>query len=169
MLKVRSWTFIFSFLMLTCAAASIAADTVWVTSETANLKAGAGSDSETLEVLPLGTELSVISTNESWYSVTAPSGKTGWIYEGKIGASKPEISDGGGGLGGVLPGSSVEASSADTSRSIRGLSPEAKQYAISTRSPEEYQRALDRILDRKTSAKEIENFLREGGIGEYGR
>jgi len=68
-----------------------------------------------------------------------------------------------------LPGSSVQVSAADTSRSIRGLSPAAKEYAASANTPEAYQDALDGVLALRVTDKEIEDFLIEGKIGEYSR
>ena len=111
------------------------------------------------------------SSQGSWYKVTTKSNKTGWIYRGKVSSTQPEGKEdkGGGGLFGALPGSSVQANSADTSRSIRGLSPAAKEYAASTKTPEIYQKALDRLLDLRVTDREIEEFLKEGKIGEYSK
>jgi len=149
----------------------IAAEMLWVISEGAKLKEEPSASSETIETLPVGSELSVDSSEGSWYKVTTKSNKTGWIYRGKVSTTQPEGKEekGGGGLFGALPGSSVQASAADTSRSIRGLSPAAKEYAASTKTPEVYQKALDRVLDLRVTDREIEEFLKEGKIGEYSK
>jgi uncharacterized protein YgiM (DUF1202 family) len=158
-------------LILMITGAVVAAEMLWVISEGAKLKMEPSASSETIETVPVGSELSVDSSEGSWYKVTTKSNKTGWIYRGKVSSTQPEGKEdkGGGGLFGALPGSSVQASAADTSRSIRGLSPAAKEYAASTKTPEVYQKALDRLLDLRVTDREIEEFLKEGKIGEYSK
>ena len=149
----------------------MAAETAWVVSEGAKLKMEPSASSETIEGLPVGSELTLDSSEGSWYKVTTKSNKTGWVYRGKVSSTQPEGKEdkGGGGLFGALPGSGIEVSAADTSRSIRGLSPAAKEYAASAKTPEAYQKALDAVLARKVTEKEVEDFLIEGKIGEYSR
>ncbi len=154
-------------LILMLAGAVMAAEMLWVVSEGAKLKGEPSATSETIEELPVGSELSMDSSQGSWYRVTTKSNKTGWIYRGKVSSTQPEGKKDGGSLFGALPGSSIQVSSADTSRSIRGLSPAAKEYAAGAKTPEVYQRALDRVLAFKVTDKEIEDFLMAGKIGEY--
>jgi uncharacterized protein YgiM (DUF1202 family) len=151
--------------------AVIAEETVWVVSEGTKLKAEGSASSETIETLTVGTELTVDSSEGTWYKVTTKSNQIGWIYRGKVSSTPPEAKEGegGGGLFGAMPGSSIEASAADTSRSIRGLSPAAQEYAASTKTPQEYQKALDKVLALRITEKEIEEFLKAGKIGEYSK
>ncbi len=150
-----------------------AQQTIWVSSTNAKLKTEMSASSSTVATLKIGTKLSVISTEKRWYQVKTPSGKAGWIYRGKISKTPPETTqtqskgDSTGGLLGGLTGSSIRADASDTSRSIRGLSPEAKAYAKATETPEKYQNALDKTLSLQIIDKEIEQFLQEGRIGEY--
>lgn len=154
---------------------SLAADNmVWVSSTNATLKADQSASSETITDLSVGAELTVITIDKKWYKVKTQSGKQGWIYRGKISDTKPETlaseekSNGGvGGLLGNLTGSGISAKSADSSRSIRGLSPEAAEYAKQTGKPQQFRDALDSVLELKTEDKEIEAFLKDGKIGEY--
>ncbi len=158
-------------LVLMMTGAVMAAEILWVVSEGAKLKMEPSASSETIEGLPVGSEVSVDSSEGSWYKVTTKSNKTGWVYRGKVSSTQPEGKEdkGAGDLFGALPGNSIEVSTADTSRSIRGLSPAAKEYASSAKTPEAYQQALDRVLALKVTEKEIEDFLKEGKIGEYSR
>jgi uncharacterized protein YgiM (DUF1202 family) len=167
--KKYFWAVVALMLMIT--GAVIAAEMLWVISDGAKLKMEPSASSETIETVPVGSELSVDSSEGSWYKVTTKSNRTGWIYRGKVSSTQPEGKGdkGGGGLFGALPGSSVQVSAADTSRSIRGLSPAAKEYAESTKTPESLQKALDRVLDMRVTDREIEEFLREGKIGEYSK
>ncbi|MBU0993343.1 MAG: SH3 domain-containing protein [Proteobacteria bacterium] len=147
---------------------------VWVSSTNASLKADQSASSQTIADLSVGDELAVISIDKKWYKVKTKSGKEGFIYRGKISDTKPETmasqgksGGGAGGLLGDLTGSGITANSADSSRSIRGLSPEAQEYAQQTGKPQEFRDALDSVLELKTDDKEIEQFLVDGKIGEY--
>jgi len=157
------------FLLTVC----VAATTLYVTSENAELKSDSSSSSATIVELNRGAELTLVTKSGRWYQVTTESNTTGWIYRGKVSEDEPEIEetdeDEGslGGLLGGLSGSDINADAADSSRSIRGLSPEAKEYAQSTGTPQQSQDALDSVISRKVKEQEIDQFLKQGKIGEY--
>jgi uncharacterized protein YgiM (DUF1202 family) len=162
---------IFFIILLTPA---ISSQILYVTSEDATLKAEKSSSSATISELRRGSALTQISKEGRWYQVKTPAGETGWIYRGKVSAEKPEIDESGedeeeglGGLLGDLSGSDIDADAADSSRSIRGLSPEAKEYAKNTGSTQESQDALDSVLARTTAPEDIDQFLKAGKVGEY--
>lgn len=140
---------------------------LWVTATNATLKSAAKSSSGTVANLKVGTELILMTQNGKWYQVKAD-GKTGWIYRGKVSNSPPvkETAEDDSLLGGMLD-SNVRADAADTSRSIRGLSPEATAYADSTGTSPAYRKALDKVLAMKVREAEIANLLKNGKIGEY--
>jgi uncharacterized protein YgiM (DUF1202 family) len=147
---------------------------VWVSSEDASLQAERSISSETVAEVKRGTPLTVSAFENRWYRVTAPDGKTGWIFRGKVStepvADAGSDSDGSAGVGGLLgglTGSSIEADAADSSRSIRGLSPEAREYAQQTGTPAESQAALDMVLSLTVDKSDVDQFLKEGKIGEY--
>ncbi len=151
----------------------VAATTLYVTSDVAELKSESSSASDTIVELGRGTVLTRIDTDGRWYRVTTQTGQSGWIYRGKVSEEMPAATDSaeeGGSLGGLLgglSGSDIRADAADSSRSIRGLSPEAKEYAKATGTPKQSQKALDAVLSRKVSDKEIRDFLMRGKVGEY--
>ena len=146
---------------------------VWVTAANAVLKNDKSASSKSLENLSIGAELSVVGTDQKWLKVKTISGKEGWIYRGKVTDVKPKSGvqkkdDGGiGGLLGAMTGSGISANASDSSRSIRGLSPEAEEYAKQTGKPQEFRKALDSVLDLKIHEGEILLFLKNGKIGEY--
>ena len=147
---------------------------LWVSANHATLKAARGSSSETLAQLPVGLRLTVLSYKRRWYQVTTPDGVTGWIYRGKVSKQPPATEkksgqDGAVGriLGDISGDSGIRADAADTSRSIRGLSPEAAEYARKTDKPEIYKKALDKVLAIRTTDAQINWFLKKGKIGEY--
>lgn len=172
-MKTISVRLIMTFVLLSLAVLAFAdAEKVWVTSEDATLQSERSTSSETVATLKRGTELSVSAFENRWYKVIAPDGKTGWIFRGKVSAEPPTDidSDSGSGVGGLLgglTGSSIEADAADSSRSIRGLSPEAQEYANQTGTPAESRAALDMVLSLTMDKSDIDLFLKEGKIGEY--
>jgi len=156
-------------------AIAVAQETLWVTSAEADLKAERSVSSDTVAELQRGTQLSVEAYESRWYRVSTEDGKTGWVYRGRVSETRPEISEGekkdeGGGIGGLLGGlggSSVETDAADSARSIRGLSPEAKAYAEKTGTPKQSRDALDQVLSLSISENAIESFLEKGHVGKY--
>ncbi|MBF0121141.1 MAG: SH3 domain-containing protein [Desulfobacterales bacterium] len=148
-----------------------AGEKVWVSSSGATLKADKSASSKNVASLPIGMQLSVISSDGSWYQVSTQSGQKGWIYRGKISNNPPSNADSKKGQGNVLGGllsSNIKSQYAsDTSRSIRGLSPEAKEYAMKNGTPKDCQNALDEVLKLKVNPSEIETFLKTGKVGEY--
>ena len=160
----------FSFFILSV---GFAATTLYVTSDGAELKSESSSSSSTVAALKRGSALTLLSEEGRWYNVTTENNQTGWIYRGKVSEEEPEIEnieadEGGlGGLLGGLSGSDINADAADSSRSIRGLSPEAKEYANATGTPQQSQDALDSVIARKVSDKDIDQFLKAGKVGEY--
>lgn len=144
---------------------AISGEKVWVTSRSVELKSDASASSSTVQSLDIGTELIVQSKQRRWYKVSTPEGRTGYVYQGNVSSTPPSGSRSG--LFGSMDKSGIQVSRADTSRSIRGLSPEAKEYAKSTGTPAEIQRALENVLVMRTTDQEIDRFLQSGRIGEY--
>ena len=153
--------------------AGIAGAMLYVTSEGAELKSDSSSSSSTVAELDRGAALTLIEQDGRWYRVKTQADQTGWIYRGKVSEEKPEVEDLSendgelGGLLGGLSGSDIRADAADSSRSIRGLSPEAKEYAEATGTPQQSQDALDFVLSRKVTDQRIAEFLQRGKVGEY--
>ena len=165
--------FFIIFAVIFCISISFAATTLYVTSDGAELKSESSSSSSTVTELKRGSALALVKQEGRWYNVTTENNQTGWIYRGKVSEEEPEIENieddevGLGGLLGGLSGSDINADAADSSRSIRGLSPEAKEYANATGTPQQSQDALDSVISRKVSESDIDHFLKEGKVGEY--
>ncbi len=152
---------------------AMAGNALWVTADNATLKASRSASASTVATLPVGMQLTQLDYQSRWYQVRAASGQTGWIYRGKVSSQPPAgqaaSTDGVGNLLAGLSGSSIQADAADTSRSIRGLSPAAQAYARQNGSAAVYQQALDQVLKRHVDNPQIDQFLKSGQIGEYAR
>jgi len=149
--------------------AFVTGETLWVTSQGSRLQSERSISSSTIEVLPVGTSVQILDKEDRWYKIQVPSGAQGWMYQGRLSQTKPlaESKEQSDDLFGSLTGSQIQARQADTSRSIRGLSPETEAYAQNQHTPQRYRQALEDILRTKVSNKELANFLRNGQIGEY--
>lgn len=156
--------------LLLVAATAMAEEKRWVSSEGTTLKAEASATSDNVADLLVGTEVTVVESGGRWLKVKTASGKEGWLYAGRVSDTPPaaEVAGGDGGLfGESMKSSQIKTAKADSARSIRGLSPGAAQYAKDRGTPEQYKKALDIVLARKVSAKELKAFLKDGKIGEY--
>ncbi|MFH1102683.1 MAG: SH3 domain-containing protein [Pseudomonadota bacterium] len=145
----------------------------WVSSYDAKLKAEKSASSETVATLPLGTELLVFSFDDRWYHVSTADGKKGFLYRGRVSFEPPAVAQSKGGedpLGKLLSGvtdSGIKGDSADTSRSIRPLTVE-KEKKGESRDEQVLQEELNHLLSRRITSSQIDRFLQEGKVGEYG-
>ncbi len=154
---------------LLLATPALAQDRLYVASEGAKLKADKSASSDTVAELPVGTPLSVLGQEDSWYNVSA-GGRSGWIYRGKVAATPPEASkQGGDNLFGGLGSSSIAVSEADSARSVRGLTADDGGSAKPVASVADSKKALDGVLAERVGKKELESFLKTGRIGEYAK
>ncbi len=149
------------------ASVAFAAGPMWVTGAGAELKAEPNPGSGTLKTLQVGEELSIGEASGRWLKATAQGGQSGWVYKGKVSDQKPSGGESKGDPFGGMLASKVSSNSADTSRSIRGLSPEAEQYANQTGSPVENRKALDHVVALHPTPQEVAKFLKDGKVGEY--
>lgn len=156
--------------LLLVATAALAEEKRWVSSEGTTLKSEASAASENVADVQVGAEVTVVESGGRWLKVRTGAGKEGWVYAGRISDTPPagEVSGSDGGIfGDSMKKSQINTAKADSARSIRGLSPGAAQYAKDRGTPEMYKKALDVVLARKVSPRELKAFLKEGKIGEY--
>jgi uncharacterized protein YgiM (DUF1202 family) len=165
-MRGRLWILLGALIL--CSGAALAQTQLWVTSGGAKLKAARKATAPTVARVPIGAELTVLEAEGKWYRVATGAGEEGWIYRGKVSESPPaQETEGGGGLFSSVASSRIEATSADSSRSIRGLSPETEQYAKKAGTEQKYRDALDQVLELQVREAEVERFLQRGRVGEY--
>jgi hypothetical protein len=172
MKRIPTFSSLLCLLSAVTALVAFAATILYVTSDVAELKSARSSSSATLKVLERGTVLSLIGEEGRWVEVATGDSLIGWVYRGKVSAEEPQMEsfdeeEGLGDLLGDLSGSDIRADAADSSRSIRGLSPETEAYANAAGTPQQSRDALDGVISRKTSDDEIKTFLQIGKVGEY--
>ncbi len=168
-MKLRFVLIVFLGSICLWAATAFAAETLWVTSDNAQLKESASASSRTIATVPIGVEVKVLKSEKRWHQIRIPSGEQGWMYRGRLSETAPEQAskEGGGDLFGTLASSNIKADEASTGRSIRGLSEETEEYAKNRNTPQATKEALDRVLALQISEQELQDFLKKGKIGEY--
>ena len=144
------------------------AETVYVQAKTAQLRAGKTSLDAVVGNVKFGDALEVVGRDGSWMEVKTSAGARGWIFANKTSTSKPSGSnDTLARLGQSMRGGDASATTA--SAGARGLDKASEGYAnragVSARDRE----VVDRMTAYQLPDQEVEDFLREGGLGEYAK
>jgi hypothetical protein len=144
------------------------AETVYVQAKTAQLRAGKTSLDAVVGNVKFGDALEVVGRDGSWVEVKTSGGARGWIFANKTSTSKPS----GGNdtlarLGQSMRGGDASATTA--SAGARGLDKASEGYAdragVSARDRE----VVDRMTAYQIPDQDVEEFMREGGLGEYAK
>lgn len=144
------------------------AETVYVQAKTAQLRSGKTSLDTVVANLKYGDALEVTIREGSWLQVRTASGAQGWIFANKTSNTKPS----GGSDTLAQLGRSMrrgEASGTTASAGARGLDKASEGYANRTGISQEDRDAVDRMTAYQLPDQEVEEFLKEGGLGEYAK
>ncbi len=147
---------------------AVFAETVYVQARTAQLRSGKTSLDQVVATLRYGDPLEVLKKEGSWLQVKTKSGVQGWIYAGKTSKTKPSSGDNGlAQLGRSMRGS--EASAVTASAGARGLDKVSEGYANRAGISQKDRDTVDRMTAYQIPDQEVEEFLKEGGLGEYAK
>jgi hypothetical protein len=147
---------------------AVFAETVYVQARTAQLRSGKTSLDQVVANLRYGDPLEVLKKEGSWLQVKTESGAQGWIYAGKTSKTKPSGGDNGlAQLGRSMRGS--EASAVTASAGARGLDKVSEGYANRAGISQKDRDTVDRMTAYQIADQEVEEFLKEGGLGEYAK
>jgi uncharacterized protein YgiM (DUF1202 family) len=145
-----------------------AAETVYIQAKTVKLRSGKTSLDPVVADLKYGQAVELLRAEGKWYEVQTSAGAKGWIYATKISRSQPSGTDD------TLAslGRSVrrgEGSEVSASAGARGLDKVSEGYANRAGIPPAYRQAVDRMAVYQVTDQEIEDFLKKGELGEYGK
>jgi hypothetical protein len=144
------------------------AETVYVQARTAQLRAGKTSLDAVVVNVKFGDALEVVGRDGSWMEVKTSTGARGWIFANKTSPSKPSgTNDTLAKLGRSMR--SGDASSTTASAGARGLDKASEGYANRTGISARDREAVDRMTAYQIPDQEVEEFMREGGLGEYAK
>lgn len=136
---------------------ALAQQMYWTGMDRTPLRAERSGEASVLAELPRGMPVRAVRSEGAWLLVQEPGGVQAWAYQGHLLDAQPPAA--GPDLFAPLPGSLVLAEVADTSRSSRSVRPTRSQDTA----------PLFSVLELPLTRQDLEDFLREGGIGEYAR
>lgn len=146
-------------------APALAAETLYVKTTGAKLRDGNSFRSRTLQKLNAGTPVKVLEKTRTFYKVSLPNGREGWMLKLKLTSRAPAVKRE---RRPVLRRRPRMAALESTSgSSIRGLVPASKKYAKDKGIPEQYIQAVMRMESYAIPAEELDQFLKEGKLGNY--
>ena len=144
------------------------AETVFVQAKTAKLRAGKTSLDRVVADLKYGEVLEVLKKEGDWLEVSTAAGVRGWIFANKTMATKPSSGD----EALAKLGKSFrrrEASDVTASAGARGLDKASETYANKAGITQQDRDTVDRMTAYQIADQEVEDFLKEGRLGEYAR
>jgi hypothetical protein len=160
--------YVLIFLLITIAPISALAETLYVKSDKTKIRSSDKVKASILALLNKGTAVTVMVKSKRFYKVALDNGEKGWIFKFKLSKKAPAGSGGGGGFADILSGSQISANESSSASSIRGLSPVSENYAKSKGISRKNIEAIDNMEAYKISSGELESFLQQGKLGEYG-
>lgn len=146
----------------------VGAETLYVQAKTAQLRAGKTSLDPVLTNVRYGEAVEVLSRDGNWTEVKTAGGAKGWIFSNKLSQSKPS----GGNDTLARLGQSMrsgEASSSTASAGARGLDKTSEGYADRAGISQRDRDVVDRMTGYQVPDEDVEQFLKEGGLGEYAK
>jgi len=145
------------------------ADTVYVQAKNAKLRAGKTSLDPVIADLKFGDALEVFRKEGNWLEVQTAAGKKGWLFAGKTTPTKPAGSEDD---ALAMLGKSfrrTEAGDVTASAGARGLDKVSEGYANRVGITQQHRDAIDRMAGYRINDQEVEDFLKQGGLGEYAK
>lgn len=153
------------------AGAALGQQMLWVVLDRAPMRAERSGLSAVLTELPFGAQVSLVRSAGAWALVREPTGLDAWMYQGHL-SSTPTL-----GHAATLPRlaelyatpakSFILAEAVDTARSTRSAGSATAGPWGAQPGAEEQRAALRLVLEMPLSPEQLDDFLREGGIGEY--
>ncbi len=166
---MRRLNFIIVLLFIFFEAGPVRAETTrWVKTPGTKIRLAKGGNAHVITKLNRGVPVEVLAEDGKWLQVRLPDGQTGWVLRFKLTDKKPADD------WGVL--SSMDSlfeeptvDEASTSASVRGLSKISEDHARRQKTKPEHIRAISEMEKFTIQQDEIDEFLKEGKLGEYAR
>lgn len=143
------------------------AETMYVKVGSTQIRSGKTSVDPVVTWVRFGETVDADERQDNYVHVKTSSGAQGWIFSGKL-SPTPPTAEGEGTLLAKLTTMTRSAPSATTaSGGARGLDKVAENYAKDNNIPRQHQEAVDRMTTQVVNDQDVDNFMKEGGLGEY--
>lgn len=145
---------------------NLIAETLYAKSSRTKLQKTASARSSVVGMLRKGAAVQVIKKGKRYYNVSI-GGKKGWVFKFKLTSRRPANTRGSG-LGGLMGNDRVASSGSSSGSSIRGLSQISEDYAKRKGITRRDVAAVKHMERLTVSEKELDQFLEQGKLREYG-
>ncbi len=151
---------------LAVASTALAAGTVQWIRRPAKLHAGGSASAPVVGRAKVGDRAFVLERAGAWRKVSV-GGRQGWVHRSRLTKRKPSrdtIAE-----GNVLAPGDLQVARMDSAAGIRGLQPEAQQYAAAKGITQNVQDSVDRLdaFCKTIRSAELQAFMKSGKLGEY--
>ncbi len=109
--------------------------------------------------LKAGDQVEKLTSREGWFQVKVKSGVTGWVHSSAV---QPRVSS----LVAMAQGPKTQASMSEVALASKGFNQQV-EASYREKHPQLDYTWVDRMLTLRVSAEAIEEFLRQGLLGEW--
>jgi len=148
-------------------AGNVLAETMWAKKDRVKVTAEKSPTSTEVATLRIGDQVQVVQKSGRQYKVKMRSGKSGWVFKFNLTDTQPEKKTGGSGLSGLSGDNTVVAQESRAGGSIRGLKETTEQYADKKQISQADRRSVEKMEQRTVTDVELDQFKKEGQVGEY--
>ena len=145
------------------------AETMYVKVSSAQIRSGRTSIDPVVAWVRFGEKVNASERQENYVQVQTSNGSQGWIFFSKLSVTQPSGEGDDGLLSKVSTIVRTSPSSTTASGGARGLDKVAESYAKQNNISLQHQEAVDRMTNYAITDQEIDNFMKEGGLGEYSK
>jgi Bacterial SH3 domain len=167
--NLRLTSLVISATATACIATWVFAETLYVQVGTAQIRSGKTSLDPVTGQVRFGEALNVLQREDKYIQVKTRDGVQGWIYSAKL-ATTPPVVEGDDNLfakaGKVVRG---QAGQTTATGGARGLDKIAEGYAQQNNISPQSREAVDRMTNYQLGDKQIDEFMKKGGLGEYAK
>lgn len=143
------------------------AETLYVIVKSAKVRAGVTSLDIIMDTVHYGDAVESIGKENDWVRVETKSKAQGLIHISKLSSSQPASDQNSYGIVTTIVRST--ASQPTVSAGARGLDKVAEGYAEGSGISSESRAAVDKMTSYQIDDKQLEAFLKEGGLGDYAK
>jgi hypothetical protein len=159
-MKYRWLWFLVLVLILTLVSGLALAKTLYVQRNAVEIKKGQGAFHPTVYTAKKGEAFEVLGQEGQWFQVQTPSGP-GWVFEKAVDEKKP-----GGSLASFL--GTADSSDLDKTAGFKGFDAPTEGAYIKQKNLGPQLKMVDRIQQPAFSPNEMDGFLKQGRLGQYG-
>jgi uncharacterized protein YgiM (DUF1202 family) len=167
--NLRLTSLVISATATVCIATWVFAETLYVQVGTALIRSGKTSLDPVTGQVRFGEALDVLQREDKYIQVKTGNGVQGWIYSAKLATTPPVAESNDGLFAKARKVAREQAGPTTPTAGARGLDKVAEGYAQQNNISPQSQEAVDLMSKYKLDDKQIDEFMKKGGLGEYAK